>query len=252
MFRRRRSVQTAASKIPLGERVYAIGDVHGRCDLLENLLQRIEEDDARRESARTTLVFIGDLINRGDDAAGVVKTIRRISAEGRFGVRLIRGNHEEVFLLAAEGDREATRGLIGMGGAATIRSFGISDEEASHGTFGDLAELLKKRIPAAVVDTLQSSEDLAVIGDYAFVHAGIRPGLSLADQQSSDLRWIRGDFLESERDHGHVIVHGHTISARVEQRPNRIGIDTGAYRTGLLSAIGLEKNERWIIDTATT
>ena len=250
MFRRRRGSTRATSQIPAGERIYAIGDVHGRCDLLHRLLQRIDQDDAGRPSARTTLLFIGDLINRGENSAGVIETISRIMGEGRYAVRLIRGNHEEIFLLAAEGDREAARGLIDMGGAATIRSFGISDKEASHGTFGDLAALLKKRIPGNFVDILNSSEDFAILGDYAFVHAGIRPGLPLAEQQPSDLRWIRSEFLESERDHGHVIVHGHTISSGVEQRPNRIGIDTGAYLTERLSAIGLEGDRRWIIDTS--
>lgn len=249
MIFRRRAVQ-GRSRIPEGQRVYAVGDVHGRRDLLEALFDRINADDADRGRAETTLVMLGDLINRGPDSAGVIDLVRVRASEGRFRVRLIRGNHEEIFLQAARGSARATRALVEMGGDATIRSFGIDGHETQSGSFVDLAAVLAARLPATAVEFIAAGEDLIAIGDYAFVHAGIRPGVALADQETADLRWIRDEFLTSERDHGKIIVHGHTISAAVEQKSNRIGVDTGAYATGRLSAIGLEDDARWVLDTA--
>ena len=251
MIFRRRSIQSRhASQIPPGNRVYAVGDVHGRSDLLARLLDQIDADDANRDPADTTIVFLGDLINRGSDSAGVIQLVRDRAVSGRHRIRLIRGNHEEVFLLAAGGSARATRALVEMGGDETLCSFGISPDEAQNGTFDDLASLLNGRLPTEMIDFIATGEDVIIIGDYAFVHAGIRPGVALSEQETADLRWIRGDFLASERDHGKVIVHGHTISERVEQKPNRIGLDTGAYASGRLSAIGLEGNFRWTLDTA--
>lgn len=247
IFRRRTSSPRRSAAIPEGQRVYAVGDVHGRLDLLEPLVSLIEQDDARRGPADTTLVFLGDLINRGSESAGVIRHIRSIAETGRFRVRLIKGNHEEVFLIAASGDSRAARALASMGGMETIRSFGIPDSEAEAGSFADLAELLKRRMPAADLAFLDSAEDMIAIGDYVFVHAGIRPTLPLDEQDVADLRWIRGEFLDWKRDHEKVVVHGHTISDEVEQLDNRIGVDTGAYATGRLSAVGLEQEDRWIL-----
>lgn len=246
LFRRRPDHRLPpAPAIPAGERVYAIGDVHGRLDLLLSLVAQIETDDARRAPALTTLIFVGDLIDRGPASAGVVRLVRELGVRSRFRVRLICGNHEEVLLLATRGNSRAMRNLVAIGGDATIRSYGIDDAEAAAGSFSDLARLLRQRIPRADLDLLDGAEDLITIGDYAFVHAGIRPGIPLDEQHPADLRWIRREFLDSDRDHGKVIVHGHTIAPDIEERHNRLGIDTGAFGSGRLSAIGLEASHRW-------
>lgn len=251
MFFSRKASRAARprARVPAGERVYAIGDVHGRLDLLTELVGQIAADDRGRPDAVTTLIFIGDLVDRGPDSAGVLRLVRALREEGRFSVRLIRGNHEEVLMLAAQGNPRAARALVQIGGEATIRSFGISDQEAASGNFIDLAELLRERLPRADIALLEEGEDLIEIGDYAFVHAGIRPGVPLAEQSVADLRWIRDEFLDSSRDHGKVVVHGHTVAAEIQDLPNRVGLDTGAFATGRLSAVGLEGGERWFLAT---
>lgn len=241
----------AAPCIPAGERVYAIGDIHGRLDLLDALLEQIEADQKYRSEARTTLIFLGDLIDRGPDSAGVVERAIALRRSGRS-VRFLKGNHEEVFLKAAAGDPAAMRFLIRIGGRATILSYGVTESEYDAENYDDLAALLAARVPAAHTEFLDSCEDLLVIGDYAFVHAGIKPGTPLSDQMPSDLRWIRGDFLSHRGRHEKIIVHGHSIAEEPEILSNRIGIDTGAYASGRLTAIALEGAERWILVTGDT
>ncbi len=229
------------------QRVYAVGDVHGRADLLALLLDRVAADRRERPTAATTsLIFLGDLINRGPDSAGVLSAIRTLMREEA--VVLIKGNHEETFIDAANGDARAARGLLQMGGGATLKSYGFSAQEAAAGRFADLAHQMQTRIPRDDIALLERGHDMVRMGDYLFVHAGIRPGVPIASQDIADLRWIRHDFLRSKRDHGAMIVHGHSIVERVEQHSNRIAVDTGAYRSGMLSAVVFEGDERWIIE----
>jgi len=248
IFRRRTTRHRPCA--PDDRRVYAIGDVHGRLDLLTDLVARIDADDrARSPAAATTLVLLGDLVDRGPDSAGVVRFLRDLAISGRFDLRLIMGNHEELLLLAAAGDAKAMRVLMRTGGEATLRSFGLHDEEIGQGSYADLAQLLRDRLPTEDLDFLRRGENMIVFGDYAFVHAGIRPGVPLDAQASEDLRWIRSEFLESTRNHGKIVIHGHTPTADVAERHNRIGIDTGAYATGRLTAIGLSGEDRWFLAT---
>jgi serine/threonine protein phosphatase 1 len=240
-------VAPPAPAIPAGQRVYAIGDVHGCADELRRLLAQIAADHAARGPAVQSVILLGDLVNRGPDSAGAIDQARELLATG-IG-RLLKGNHEEVFVLAARGDRHAARTLVSMGGIASLTSFGFSEDEIGRGSFADLAALMKARIPREVVAFLDAGEDKIAIGDYLFVHAGIRPEVPIAEQSGGDLRWIRGEFLESRIDHGAMIVHGHTISETVTTCGNRIGLDTGAYRTGNLTAMGLEGEERWFLST---
>ena len=248
IFRRRRPARHRAC-VPDGQRVYAIGDVHGRLDLLVDLLDRIDRDDRARPPARTVLVLLGDLVDRGPDSAGVIRVARALAQGDRFDFRLLMGNHEELLLLAVAGDVRAMRLLMGEGGEATLRSFGMGGEEIARGGYHDLVRLVRDRIPSDDLDFVRTGADMVVIGDYAFVHAGVRPGVPLEAQVPADLRGIRDTFLESSRDHGKIVVHGHTPTADVDERPNRIGIDTGAYATGRLSAIGLERDGRWFLAT---
>jgi len=244
-----RAAPPPEAEVPPGVRVYAIGDVHGRRDLLVDLIRRIGEDGAARPPAETRLVLLGDLIDRGPESAGVV-ALARDGVPGFQGVDVLMGNHEEVLLdLLAEPEPVRLGFYLRIGGYQTLESYGVPERML------ELPELfppeaLLEAVPAADRRWLASLGDRVRIGDYLFVHAGIRPGVGLDEQQPADLRWIRKPFLESRADHGVVVVHGHTVTDEVAWRPNRIGVDTGAYATGRLSAVGLEGRERWCLATA--
>ena len=242
-------VSAALPRVPDGQRVYAIGDVHGRDDLFAQLLAKVEADNATRGKAFTTLILLGDLVDRGPDSASVIERAIGLGAPFDKVVTLI-GNHEECFLAALTGDLKRVRYFVRIGGDATIRSYWGDDAAYAAATFEEVAERLSDVVPQAHVDFLGRGEDLVQIGDYVFVHAGVRPGVPLERQKLSDLRWIREEFIEGEHDHGAMIVYGHTISDAVDEASDRIGIDTGAYLTGRLTAIGLEDNRRWFLDTA--
>jgi serine/threonine protein phosphatase 1 len=235
--------------IPDGMRVYAIGDVHGRNDLLISLLTQIEHDDAQRGPADTQIIFLGDLVDRGPDSAGVIETAMALCASGRR-VRFLLGNHEEVFLAACrKRDEKTLRYFMRIGGDATIQSYPITRAEYLELDHAQLAQRLATLVPQAHLDFLAGFEDQIIIGDYAFVHAGIRPGVPLSEQKRSDMRWIREEFTGHRGDLEKVVIYGHTIYEKVEERGSRIGIDTGAYASGRLTAIGLEGGERWFLQT---
>lgn len=231
-----------------GRRAYAIGDVHGRLDLLDELLRRIESDNASRPHARATIVFLGDLIDRGPESAQVVERLRRYRPNFAKTVFLM-GNHEEVLLRILSGETSLLADWLRFGGAECARSYGIDPEQLETLSSASALKLLRDAIPKEHAKFLASFVDTASFGSYLFVHAGIRPGIPLARQQPQDLRWIRLPFLDDEADHGCVVVHGHTITEAVDERKNRIGVDTGAYRTGVLTALGVEANERWFLQT---
>jgi serine/threonine protein phosphatase 1 len=243
----RRDAEPLAA-LPPGHRVYAVGDIHGRLDLLEAALARIAADDAARGPAETSLVFLGDLVDRGPDSAGVVERLRRLGTE-RAGTRFLLGNHEEVFLLALAGDTRALRLFCRIGGRETLISYGVSADDYERLSYEEVAERLVALVPPSHRAFLDRFEQLVVLGDYAFSHAGVRPGVPLAEQKGEDLRWIREPFLDHRGALEKVVVHGHTIREEVEFRRHRIGIDTGAYATGRLTVLGLESGERWIVDS---
>lgn len=248
LFSRKREPLVPTGTIPSGQRVYAIGDIHGRLDLLDQALRLIEADDRARGETRTQLILLGDLIDRGPQSAQVVARaleLRNASPQSRF----LLGNHEEVFLKALHGDQKALSFFIKIGGRETILSYGISESDYQAADYPELLALLQAAVPDEHRVFLESFEDLIEIGDYAFVHAGVRPGQPLAAQRPSDLRWIRHEFIEHAAPFSRIIVHGHTITPEVEIRPNRIGIDTGAYASGVLTAMGFEGSERWLIQT---
>ncbi len=235
--------------VPDDVRVYAIGDVHGCDELLGQLLDRIDADDAGRAPKRTILVFLGDLIDRGDRSAAVVDRVLRLTAGARE-VRVLAGNHEELLLRTLSGDREAAKIFVRAGGRETVLSYGVAQADYDRADFDQLPDVIRAHMPSGHIAFLESLEDLIEVGDYAFVHAGIRPGVPLQEQKPEHLRWIRNGFLEHKLPHPRIIIHGHTITEAVDERPNRIGIDTGAYASGKLTAIGLEGGERWFIATA--
>lgn len=234
--------------VPPGRRVYAIGDIHGRLDLTETLLQSIAADHEARGAADPLIVFLGDLVDRGPDSRGVIERLIEFRG-GHIDCRFLMGNHEEVFLRAQTGDLRALKFLLRIGGRATILSYGIDEDEYQGLDFDQLMATLQRRVPAEHIAFLRGFEDSVEVGDYLFVHAGIRPGVELGAQKPSDLRWIREDFLDHRDSFGKMVVHGHSITEEVDLRANRIGIDTGAYQSGRLTAVGLEGAERWFLST---
>jgi len=244
----RRQATVRATAMPAGVRVYAIGDVHGRIDLLDPLLDRIEADDQARGGEPATIILLGDLIDRGPASAQVIDRLIALKT-ARPDTRFLLGNHEEVFLKAVDGDRQTLRLFTRIGGIETILSYGIDRASYDAADYDELLAMMRDRVPAAHLDFLNGFEDIIELGDYVFVHAGIRPEQPLSGQRPSDLRWIREEFLRFKGPHEKMVVHGHSIAADVEQLPNRIGLDTGAYSSGRLTAMGFEGTERWVIQT---
>ncbi len=238
-----------SARIPDGRRVYAIGDIHGRNDLLNKLIEKIISDDGDRGDAKSEIIFLGDLVDRGPDSSGVIETAMRLKQE-LGDVRFLMGNHEEVYLKAAEGNEKAAKFFNRIGGKETILSYEITMKEYLGMDNAELAERIPQLFPQKHVDFIKGFEDMIIVGDYAFVHAGIRPGVPLEEQTPNDMRWIREEFLSSKEPHEKVIIYGHTIDNDVIEKANRIGIDTGAYYTEKLTAIGLEGSDHWYLDTA--
>lgn len=234
---RRPFAAPAEARVPDGLRVYAIGDIHGCREELDRLLERVEADLSGHEGA-SRLVFLGDYVDRGPDSAGVIERLAGGGLPGD-GQTFLRGNHEMVFADLLRGEREAQSGWLAYGGFATLASYGIERAQLFDGE-PDVPALLGAAVPEHHRRFLHGLEPSVRLGDYFFAHAGVRPGVALAEQSERDLAWIRESFLGSREDHGAVIVHGHTISDDPEVRPNRVGIDTGCYRTGRLTALVLE------------
>jgi serine/threonine protein phosphatase 1 len=256
-----------SARPPAGSVIYAVGDIHGRADLCDRLHRTILEDAAARTSARRVVVYLGDYLGRGPEARRVIDTLLANPLPGFESVYL-RGNHEDQFLRMLDGDVEAGRHQLTYGGRQTLASYGISSpqdvgvsdqiEALRHrdiaAGWGDLAsgvsdreivelqQEMARRLPPDHVDFLRALHVSHREGDYFFVHAGIRPGTPVAEQAPRDMMWIRKRFLESDDDFGVVVVHGHTVFEEPVVRHNRIGIDTGAYATGRLTAAVFEKD----------
>jgi len=233
-----------------GWRAYGVGDIHGRLDLLEQLLGMIHDDIARRPARKVLLIFVGDLIDRGPNSAQVIERLRTYRHPGVRTLFLL-GNHEEVLLRILAGDADLIAKWRLFGGAQCLASYGLDAEKLTGLSDEDALALIRSAIPKEHVEFLESFDDSCRFGDYLFVHAGIRPGVEFDQQRQSDLRWIREPFLLDDTDHGFVVVHGHTIRPEVEMRPNRIGIDTGAYKSGVLTAFAIEGSDSWLLDTRT-
>ncbi len=233
--------------IPVGRRVYAVGDIHGRLDLFEALVDAIEADDAAREPATTEVILLGDLVDRGPSSKGVIELAREW--QQRRAVRILAGNHEEMFLRSFD-EQEMFRHFLRHGGRETILSYGLSHKEFSQATLEEAQELLRSIVPADHRAFIERFEDMIAIGDYLFVHAGIDPDVPLDQQKQHHLRWIREPFLSHADPHELVVVHGHTIRDEPDDCGNRIGIDTGAFMSGRLTALALERTERRYIEAA--
>lgn len=226
--------------VPADARIYAVGDIHGRIDLLDQLLLRIDAHRNAHPIARPLEVFLGDYIDRGPASRDVIaRLITRTSTRGAV---CLQGNHE--MLLRWFLDDPATLEEWGRyGGLATLMSYGLApsvkpdrDEQLK------LATDLKRALPSAHHHFLASLALCFTYGDFFFVHAGVRPRIPLRRQRADDLLWIRDDFLLWEQEFGKIVVHGHTPVPQPEIRSNRINIDTGAYATGRLTCLVLEGN----------
>lgn len=248
MFRRFFSSSRAMARGQAGWRAYVIGDVHGCLDLLDRLLAEIADDHAMRGPARGLIVLLGDLIDRGPNSAGVLKRLRDLDLAG-FRVVGLAGNHEEVLLKILAGDPTEVAGWLRFGGAEMLQSYGADPKALESLSPAAAQRRIADIVPREDRHFLEGLADSMRFGDYFLVHAGIRPGVPPDQQTLRDLRWIREPFLTDTRDHGMVVVHGHTISEAVEEVGSRIGIDTGAYATGRLTALGIEGDKRWVIDT---
>jgi serine/threonine protein phosphatase 1 len=231
-----------------GARAYAVGDIHGRLDLLDELLGRIEADIAARPRRRNFVIFLGDLIDRGPDSAGVVERLRSYQPPHGRPIFLA-GNHEEVLLRMLAGDKDILASWLKFGGAECARSYGLDPDALRRVDEEGALQLLQAKVPRSHREFIDGFADTFSFGDYLFVHAGIRPGIAIEEQARYDLRWIREPFLSDAKEHGCVVVHGHTIVSRVEERPNRIAIDTGAYHSGVLTALAVEDDRRWYLST---
>lgn len=225
-------------RLPDGVRVYAIGDVHGRADLLQSLLTVIDADLERSAPGRAIQVFLGDYVDRGPDSRAVIDIL--IERSRTHETVCLMGNHE-VFLLEVLNDPSRLQEWRHYGGLLTLVSYGITptmnpgaEEQV------ELIEALKRVIPPEHLAFLQQRPSSFACGDYFFVHAGIKPGVPLERQRDEDMLWIRDEFLESEERFAKYIVHGHTPVPAPDIRPNRINIDTGAYATGNLTLLTLQ------------
>lgn len=230
------------------ERIYAVGDVHGRYDLLAELLTKIEDHSRTLPEVRTQyVVLLGDLVDRGAQSRSVLKFLYGAQQHANNLVILM-GNHEELMLRALRGEKGVFRSWMRIGGDSTLRSFGV-EPPSRDSDMNAFALEFARVVPREWLEWMAALPLSARSGDYFFCHAGIRPGVSLKNQKRADMLWIRDEFLDDTNAHGAVIVHGHSIAREVEWRSNRIGIDTGAYATGVLTALYLEGTKREILST---
>jgi serine/threonine protein phosphatase 1 len=245
------------SRVADGVRIYAIGDIHGRLDLLEQLLARIEQDQSANRTAHAVqLIFLGDYVDRGMQSAEVIERLMLLQSAPATIAMLapvfLRGNHEDVLLRVAQGaaDEDMLGGWLGYGGRETLASYGVSSRLLYGDDLDAITTVAAQVVPDSHRQFMASLSMRHESGDYLFVHAGVHPGRALDDQRDHDLLWIREPFLSSRTDFGKIVVHGHSISMDVQIKPNRIGIDTGAYATNRLTALVLEGNTRRLLATA--
>jgi serine/threonine protein phosphatase 1 len=244
----RRPAQAAAPSTG-GRLIYAIGDVHGRLDLLAPLVGDIAQDAERATTAQPPmLVFLGDYVDRGPESKGVVELILELSASRAFEVRTLKGNHEEALLQFLD-DPGFGAAWTEHGGAATLASYGVQPpaQRTDLEAWNNAREALRAVLPPEHRRFFEGLELMVTAGDYAFVHAGARPGVPLEAQSERDLLWIRQEFLEDRRRFEKVIVHGHTPLEEPQLTPVRLGLDTGAYATGVLTAIRLLGEDQRVI-----
>lgn len=239
------------SQTPPDTAIYAVGDIHGRLDLLATIHERIAEDALQRKARRKLVVYLGDYVSRGEDSRQVVDKVREWLPKGFERVTL-KGNHEDLLLRFLGGELDAGRHWFDYDGLDTLAHYGVAipDRQArDDASVAALRDRFASVLPQSHLDFFRSLRVSYRSGDYCFVHGGVRPGVPLPEQSDHDFMWIRKSFLDSDADHGAVVVHGHSICAQPAVRHNRIGIDTGAYRSGVLTCLVLEGASRGFLQT---
>ena len=251
IFRQRnRAADQTNPAVPDGRRIYVIGDIHGRVDLVSKLHDLIRMDAAPvSDEISKTLIYLGDYVDRGLDSKAVIDLLLG-SSMGSFETVHLKGNHEDA-LLRFLADESYGNDWFAIGGDATAISYGVrvpgalsSAKRREH-----IWRELRAQIPQGHLDFLTELALSHSVGDYFFAHAGVRPGIPLSQQLPQDLMWIRKDFLESSQNHGKVVVHGHSLFRKPESLPHRIGIDTGAFATNVLTCLVLEGTSRRFLAT---
>jgi serine/threonine protein phosphatase 1 len=236
----------AAGQLPDGLRVYAIGDIHGRFDLLQTLYGEIRRDLERSRPQRSTEVFLGDYIDRGPHSREVIEWLVRSQPACDERICLM-GNHEDLLLGALDREEEVAV-WFHNGGVATLLSY--YEGPRAQLTFNQARHAFLGVFPSHHRAFVENLPPIVMLGGYIFVHAGLNPARALDDQQIHDLVWIREPFLSSNIDFGRVVVHGHTPATEPEIRANRINIDTGAFFTGRLTCLVLERDRRRFLHTS--
>ncbi len=252
LFNRRALRARVRPSTPPGAVIWAVGDIHGRLDLLEAILPEILADLERTAARRRTLVFLGDHIDRGPDSKGVIERLCRLKADAGVETHFLRGNHEdrmEAFL----SDPALGPGWCDQGGRETLMSYGVTPPllKTDHAAWAAASAALNAALSAEHRGFLESQAPCVSLGNYFFAHAGARPGVALAEQDAQDLMWVRQVFLDHPATFDQVIVHGHTPGETIHADHRRIGVDTGAYATGVLTALRLEDTAREVLQTAT-
>lgn len=232
--------------VPAGKRVYAIGDIHGRIDLLLALHRAIRQD--ADSMLQNVVVYLGDYIDRGPRSREVIETLLRPLGNG-FQQIFLKGNHEAAMLSFIEGNLPIGQDWMRFGGAETLASYGIAPPKTTRQLL-EARDALHQFLPESHWEFLESCAMSHREGGFFFAHAGIRPNVPLEFQKSQDLMWIREEFLANDAEHGCIVVHGHTISNDVDWQHNRIGIDTGAIISDKLTALVIEGNECRLLQTA--
>jgi Calcineurin-like phosphoesterase len=231
-------IKAPRARVPEGNRIYAVGDIHGRLDLLDEIIARIDADMAMHPASNTIRVFLGDYIDRGPNSKGVLdRLVNYCAAQPTV---CLMGNHE-LYLREFLERPEILSIWRRYGGLETLRSYGLAPKwEADSQEERKLAAEFDRLLPFSHREFLSNLKQCFICGDFFFVHAGVRPGICLTNQSEDDLLWIREEFLLCQDDFGKVVVHGHTPVSEPDVRPNRINIDTGAYVTGRLTCLALE------------
>lgn len=233
-------------RAPDGMRIYAIGDIHGRADLLDEMQEKMIVDARSAGSRKIVQIFLGDYVDRGADSKGVINWL--LTPPPKDWARVcLKGNHEAMVLDFFK-NPNMVENWRRYGGLETLHSYGVDiinlqSKDAPH----VMQEEFKENFPDIHYDFFSILPLTAGFGSYFFVHAGVRPGVSLKKQKEEDLLWIRDEFLVSQMDFGKVIVHGHTPVEQPEMLSNRINIDTGAYITGNLTCLVLEGEEQRLL-----
>ncbi|MDT3672559.1 MAG: metallophosphoesterase [Aromatoleum sp.] len=234
-----------------GTVVYAIGDMHGCWALLDAIHEGILFDARLRRAARRKVIYLGDYVSRGPDSRQVVERLIEWRPPG-FEIVALKGNHEDLLLRFLDGDFANGAQWLDHGGVEALAHYGVFLEDPAardDATLADARHRLLATVPAAHRAFLRGLATSHRDGDYLFAHAGVLPGVPVDDQCDSNLMWIRSRFLESAADHGAIVVHGHSISPAPDIHRNRIGIDTGAYRSGILTCAVLDGTERAFLQT---